>query len=149
MLSFIRNIVAFRHILLQLKPWLMLSATLLVLPLVNAPQNAYAQQVLAEGTFVGKSGHKVSGKVQLVKTDKGTELRLLANFKSDGAPGPYIGFGKNGHYSKRTEFSRLKKRNGMQSYRVPAKLDISSYNNVFIWCKPYNVPLAIAALKRK
>ncbi len=105
------------------------------------------EQTLASGTFVGKSGHKVSGGVSIVKTAKGVEVRLASNFKIDGAPGPYLGFGNNGKYVKTTQFSKLKKKSGAQTYIIPARIDVSKFNEFYVWCKPFNVPLGQAKLR--
>lgn len=107
---------------------------------------AAEERVLAKGQFSGRSGHKVSGTVEIVKTSSGYEVRLADNFKIDGAPGPYLGFGQNGKYVFKTEFSKLRKKRGKQSYTVPSKIDVNKYDTFFIWCKPYKVPLAIAKL---
>jgi len=102
--------------------------------------------VLAKGQFSGRSGHKVSGTVEILKTASGYQVRFGDNFKIDGAPGPYLGFGQNGKYVSETEFSKLRKKRGKQIYSVPEKIDVSKYDTFFIWCKPYKVPLAIARL---
>jgi len=96
--------------------------------------------------FSGRSGHKVSGTVEILKTASGYQVRFGDNFKIDGAPGPYLGFGQNGKYVSETEFSKLHKKRGKQIYSVPEKIDVSKYDTFFIWCKPYKVPLAIARL---
>ena len=122
---------------------LMLLGTGLLFP-VGVP--AAEAQVIAKGQFSGRSGHKVSGTVEIVKTASGFEVRFADNFKIDGAPGPYLGFGKNGKYVFKTEFSKLRKKRGKQSYTVPSKIAVTEYDTFFIWCKPYKVPLAIAKL---
>ena len=105
-----------------------------------------ADTVLAKGSFIGKSGHAVSGMVSIVKTSSGVEVRLAPNFNLDSAPGPYLGFGKSGKYAKATEFSKLHKKTGEQIYKVPANINISDYNELYVWCRPFNVPLGVAAL---
>ncbi|MDX2264877.1 MAG: DM13 domain-containing protein [Hyphomicrobiales bacterium] len=98
------------------------------------------------GDFSGRSGHKTAGRVELVKTPSGYEVRLGANFRLDGAPGPYVGFGNGGVYDKSSELGKLRRLNGAQVYAVPAGVDPSKYSEVFIWCKPYSVPLGVARL---
>ena len=110
---------------------------------------AYAQdEVIAKGSFVGKTGHKASGMMSLVKTDNGVEIRFGPNFSIKGAPGPYLGFGKDGKYVKATQFSKLLKTTGAQTYKVPASIDVSEFNEFYVWCKPFNVPLALAKLTK-
>ncbi len=112
-----------------------------------APGAVSAQdQVLASGAFRGKSGHAASGGVSVVKTATGTVVVLAPDFKFDGAPDPKLGFGKNG-YVESTQFSELKSNSGKQTYDIPAAIDPADYNEVWVWCEQYSVPLGVATLK--
>jgi len=112
-----------------------------------APVAASAQeQVLASGAFSGKSGHTASGGVRIVRTGAGVTVVLGPDFKFDGAPDPKLGFGKDG-YVKATQFSVLKSNNGEQTYDLPAGLDPADYNEVWVWCEQYSVPLGVATLQ--
>ena len=114
---------------------------------VAAPVTALAQdQVLASGKFKGKSGHATSGGVSVVKTATGTLVVLDPDFKSDGAPDPKLGFGKNG-YVNSTQFSELKSNSGKQTYEIPTSIDSGDYTEVWVWCEQYSVPLGVATLK--
>ena len=112
-----------------------------------APLAASAgEEVLASGAFRGKSGHAASGGVSVVKTETGIRVVLARDFKFDGAPDPKLGFGKDG-YVKATQFSVLKSNNGEQIYDIPAGLDPADYNEVWVWCEQYSVPLGVANLE--
>ncbi len=112
-----------------------------------APVAASAQeQVLASGAFRGQSGHTASGGVRVVKTGSGVTVVLDPDFKFDGAPDPKLGFGKNG-YVKATQFSPLKSNSGEQTYDIPATIDPADYNEVWVWCEKYAVPLGVANLE--
>jgi hypothetical protein len=112
-----------------------------------APVAASAgDEVLASGAFRGKSGHAASGGVSVVKTETGVRVVLGRDFKFDGAPDPKLGFGKNG-YVKATQFSVLKSNTGEQIYDIPAGLDPADYNEVWVWCEQYSVPLGVANLE--
>lgn len=115
--------------------------------LATFPGTAPAQEQLSSGAFQGRSGHQTSGGVAIVKTDKGVEVRLGSNFSLDGAPGPWLGFGSSGRYDKGTQFTKLDKNKGAQTCLVPAGIDVSKYNEFYVWCKPFNVPLGVAELK--
>ena len=104
-------------------------------------------KVVSKGQFSGRSGHKVSGTVQIIQTETGYRVQFQNNFRLDGAPGPYLGFGNGGKYSRSTEFSKLRKIRGSQSYKIPSKIDVSKFDTFIIWCKPYKVPLAVATLR--
>ncbi|MCQ0987372.1 DM13 domain-containing protein [Jiella marina] len=103
-------------------------------------------ETLKEGRFSGASGHSVSGLVT-VETDGGeTILRFSEDFSFDGAPDPKIAFGKDG-YDAETLLGPLKSDSGAQQYAVPAGLDVSAYNEVWIWCEEFAVPLGMASIE--
>ena len=131
----------------------MSNRTLLALSVLGAalvagsPATLSAQAVLGKGTFSEKSGYKTSGSVSIVKTARGIEVRLGSNFSMNSAPGPYLGFGNNGKYDASTQFSKLNSKSGAQVYKVPGNIDVSKYKEIYIWCRPFNVPLGVAKLK--
>ena len=99
------------------------------------------------GTFVGKSNHVTEGAVTVTKNADGTAtVTLHSNFWFDGAPDPRVGFGNNGKYKKGTDISLLKSNSGEQTYVVPAGIDVDDFNEVYIWCKRFAVPLGVAML---
>lgn len=115
---------------------------------LGQPNSLLAEdQAILKGQLSGRSGHKVSGTVNIVKSDAGYNVQFQSNFKLDGSPGPYLGFGNGEKYVRSTEFSKLRKNRGVQTYKIPAKVDISNFDTFIIWCKPYKVPLAVAKLQ--
>ena len=117
-----------------------LLATLLVLPTGAALAGA------GSGSSSGASGHQTSGRVEVVKTADGWEVRLLDDFVFDGAPDPRIGFGASGKFAADTDFEPLRSNDGAQVYKVPAGVDPADYDEVYIWCRKYSVPLGVAKL---
>lgn len=99
------------------------------------------------GQFSGRSGHTTTGGVTVVKQGNKVVVTLAASFHLDGAPDPYVGFGKNGRFIKSTQIGKLKKLNGQQSYAVPEGVDIDAVNEVYIWCRKFSVPLGAAKLR--
>ncbi len=106
-----------------------------------------AEDVIARGTFTGASGHKTSGGVSLVRTDAGTKIVLEQDFSLDGAPDPRVGLGRDGAYDAKTQLAPLSANKGRQAYPIPASVDSAAYNEVYIWCEKYSVPLGVAKLK--
>lgn len=98
------------------------------------------------GNFTGTNDHTVSGSFEIVKSDDGYTLTLSDDFELDGAPDPKIAFGKNG-YSKGTIFTKLNKLKGKQVYKLPASINPSDYNEVWIWCEKFDVGLGVAKVK--
>jgi len=105
-----------------------------------------AEKVLASGTFVGASDHATSGGVSVVQTDAGAMVVLEENFSHDGAPDPKVGFGKDGVYDAKSQLAPLAANTGRQTYPVPGAVDPAKYNEVYIWCEKYSVPLGVAKL---
>ena len=102
---------------------------------------------VASGTFTGASDHITTGGVEIVKNDDGSHTVILGDaFSLDGAPAPRVGFGKDGKYDLATGMGLLQSLNGKQSFTVPAGVDPADYNEVYIWCLKFSVPLGVAAL---
>ncbi|MEO1224779.1 MAG: DM13 domain-containing protein [Pseudomonadota bacterium] len=106
-----------------------------------------ADDLLHSGTFEGASGHETSGGVTIVSTDNGIQVILGEDFYHDGAPDPHVGFGTNGSFDSASDLGMLAANTGEQVYDVPATLDISGYDEVYIWCVQYSVPLGVASLR--
>ncbi len=99
------------------------------------------------GTFVGASEHITTGGVSITKNADGTStVTFDANFSLDGAPDPHVGFGKDGIFADGANLGELKQITGTQSYIVPAGIDISDFNELYIWCLEFAVPLGVAKL---
>ncbi len=100
-----------------------------------------------KGEFTGASDHITTGGVQIVKTSDGGAVVILdADFSLDGAPDPRVGFGKDGSYAEASDLGFLQSLTGVQIYIVPASVDVDNFNEVYIWCRKFSVPLGVAAL---
>ena len=97
------------------------------------------------GTFTGASNHVTRGRAEVVTNNGRTEVVLQDDFWFDGAPDPKVALGRNG-YDPATLMGKLSKNAGKQSYVLPAGSDASQYNEVWIWCERFNVPLGVAKL---
>jgi hypothetical protein len=91
------------------------------------------------GSFVGLNGHRAT-------TADGWEVHLNDNFTFDGAPDPWVGFGTSGNFARATDFYRLRSNSGGQVYKVPVDIDPAAYDEVYIWCRRYSVPLGVAKI---
>ena len=112
-----------------------------------ASTNVFAGEAVSSGEFVGKSDHITTGKVTITKVANGYLVKLGKDFSLDGAPAPRVGFGKNGKYDTNAQIGELVSKTGKQVYLIPANVDLSKYNEVYIWCEKFSVPLGVAALK--
>ena len=117
--------------------------TLLVVVVIVVP-GADADEAAVAGTFVGVNNHQASGGVRVESTAEGARVTLGPDFSFDGAPDPKLAFGFNGYDRRFAIFSPLRANRGAQEYAVPADLDTSQFNEVWIWCERYDVPLGVA-----
>ncbi|CTQ51587.1 Electron transfer DM13 [Roseibium album] len=94
------------------------------------------------GNFSGRSNHVTTGKAEL----SGNKVVLKSDFSLDGAPDARVGLGRNGKYDANADLGALKNLTGKQSYRVGSGIDTADYDEVYIWCRKFNVPLGVAKL---
>ena len=123
-----------------------LTALLLALAMGTGSLVLAGDGAIGRGEFRGASNHVTSGEVIIRKTADGYVVELGADFSLDGAPDPKLGFGKDG-YDASTTFAKLESNTGAQVYQVPAGIDVEAYNEFYIWCEKFSVPLGIARLR--
>lgn len=123
----------------------LISRACMALPVLALAPTAHAGGTLGTGSFVGKSRHETSGTATIVEKDGGYVVELGDDFFFDGAPDPKVALGNNG-YDKNTLLAPLANNSGAQSYAIPASIDVKAYNEVWIWCERFNVPLGLATL---
>jgi hypothetical protein len=110
---------------------------------------ASADEISASGTFTGASDHITTGGVSVVETSAGGAVVILdADFSLDGAPDPSVGFGIAGEYVAASDLGELTSINGLQVFVVPEGLDVADFNEIYIWCDEFSVPLGVAALSQ-
>ena len=113
---------------------------------VAAPAPAAASEwVSARGTFVGDGKFTVSGTTEVFRDDEGWKIRLGPDFFESGAPDPKVALGIKGAggYQEGTILG-LSAVDGV--YALTPGLDIGDYDQVWIWCKRFSVPVGHANL---
>ena len=93
------------------------------------------------GRFQGTSNHATTGTAEIASD----RVNLLDDFSFDGAPDPKVALGRDG-YDPATLMGPLRSNGGASSYSIPAGIDADRYNEVWIWCEQYDVPLGIAKI---
>lgn len=93
------------------------------------------------GTFTGAARYGISGTAEVA----GNQVNLLDDFRFGNAPDPKVALGKDG-YDSSTLMGLLKNKSGSSSYTIPAGINPDDYNEVWIWCEQFNVPLGMAKL---
>ncbi|MEM9012189.1 MAG: DM13 domain-containing protein [Pseudomonadota bacterium] len=99
----------------------------------------------ATGSFAGESGHVTTGTGSLIQADGKWYISLADDFVFDGAPDPKVALGNDG-YDADTLLEPLKANAGAQVYEIPATIDPTQYNEIWIWCEQFSVPLGVASL---
>ncbi len=115
--------------------------------LLAVPALAADTSLVASGTFSGLSDHVTTGGVAILATASGYLVVLEKDFSLDGAPDPKLGFGKDGKFVAGTLFSPLRENNGAQIYVLPADVDPSTFDQIYVWCEKFSVPLGVASLR--
>ncbi|MEX0339357.1 MAG: DM13 domain-containing protein [Arenibacterium sp.] len=104
-----------------------------------------------KGSLSGRRGYNVTGTVK-VKTEGGqTKVVLGSDYVFDPSKNPpdiKIGFGNGEKYAKGSKIhEKLTVKAGEASFSVPASIDTSKYNELYIYCEQFSVILAVAPLK--
>ena len=110
-------------------------------------QSSLAGDVILRGQFEGRNNHETSGMATVERSAGGATVVLGEDFSFDGAPDPKVGFGRDGVYDESAQLHALKSNDGRQEYTVPSSVDPTRYNELYIWCQCYSVPLGVAKLE--
>ena len=98
------------------------------------------------GSWSGKAGHTARGSVSVVENGGSHSIILSGDWSVNRAPDPYIAFGSANTYAASTAFKRIRASGG-QSVKVPSSIDPDDYSHAWVWCRRFNVPLAVARLR--
>jgi len=105
-----------------------------------------AEAVVSNGSFSGLQGHNAQGTAKLLKINGKYFVRFEDDFRMTNGPDLFVYFGKDGKYAREAELGRLKGNIGGQNYEVPANLNPSDYNEVWVWCRAFSVAFGKAQL---
>jgi len=117
--------------------------------------------IIGTGTFSGRNGYKLEGTFTLTQNDGGSVLFetsedfFFGNSTGGGTPAPGFAFFVGdptgisndtvGAIAVQTDFLRIADQavsvSGKQSGSVPASINISDFDTVFLWC--YSVPFVL------
>lgn len=112
-----------------------------------APSNSTAANgpaVISSGSFRGLNNKTVSGKASLVSAGGTVYLRLEDSFSVSNGPDLYVGFGNDGQVDTGKLIALLEATSGDQNYNLPEGFDYKQYSQVFIYCKAFGYPFAVA-----
>lgn len=100
------------------------------------------------GKFVGAGDgfHNAEGVAKVIQFEEGTYLLRLKNFLSTNGPDLYVYLSTDKTNTDVVNLGKLKGNIGNQNYPIPSGTDLTKYNNVVIWCRPFSVLFGSAQL---
>ncbi|MEM0930205.1 MAG: DM13 domain-containing protein [Pseudomonadota bacterium] len=115
---------------------------------------AFAEEIIATGTFEDSRQHDGQGTATVVKLDDGrTVVRLSEDFRTDRGPDLKVWLVEDQviNASDVTDdnyisLGGLSRARGASEYEIPADVDIGNYREVVIWCRAFRVLFTSAEL---
>jgi hypothetical protein len=103
-------------------------------------------ETIKYGTFEGLTGHAGFGGASLLKIRGSYYVRFDEDFQTTNGPDLFVHLGRNGEYDANANLGSLKGSAGGQNYKIPDTIDISQYNEVWVWCRAFSVGFTKAVL---
>ena len=106
------------------------------------------QNTLRTGSFVGVGDgiHNAEGIAKVIpQQDRSNTLRL-ENLHVTNGPDLYVYIATDKSASDFVSLGRLKANNGNQNYDIPSETDLTKYDTILIWCRPFSVLFGSAEL---
>jgi hypothetical protein len=103
----------------------------------------YREQVLMG---VGDGIHNAEGITKIIPLQDGTNILRLENLRVTNGPDLYVYLSPDKSTSNFVNVGKLKANNGNQNYDIPASRDLSKYDTILIWCRPFSVLFGSAEL---
>lgn len=108
--------------------------------------NAGAPLTLRQGTFSPLAGHSAKGTATLVEVEGKHYVRFEEDFYVTNGPDLFVYLRKEGAYIPEARLGALKGNVGGQNYEVPDGINLSDYDEVWVWCRAFTVPFGKATL---
>jgi Electron transfer DM13 len=117
------------------------------------PQNTTSttntgQNTLRTGSFVGVGDgiHNAEGIAKVIPLQDRSNILRLEDLKVTNGPDLYVYLSTDKTASDFVNIGKLKANNGNQNYDIPAGTDLTKYDTVLIWCRPFSVLFGSAEL---
>jgi hypothetical protein len=117
------------------------------------PQNTTSttntkQNILRTGSFVGVGDgiHNAEGIAKVIPLEGGSYILRLENLHVTNGPDLYVYLATDKTASDFVSLGKLKANNGNQNYDIPSETDLTRYDTVLIWCRPFSVLFGSAEL---
>jgi hypothetical protein len=106
------------------------------------------QDAFRTGSFVGVGDgiHNAEGMAKVVPLQDGSNILRLENLRVTNGPDLYVYLATDKSASDFVSLGKLKANNGNQNYNIPSETDLTKYDTVLIWCRPFSVLFGSAEL---
>ena len=103
---------------------------------------------LRTGSFVGVGDgiHNAEGIAKVIPLGDGSNILRLENLQVTNGPDLYVYLATDKSASDFVSLGKLKANNGNQNYNIPSQTDLTKYDTVIIWCRPFSVLFGSAEL---
>ncbi|MGH2537787.1 MAG: DM13 domain-containing protein [Candidatus Promineifilaceae bacterium] len=120
----------------------------------DMPREGGQPAAISQGEFIGADDfHQGSGAAIIYELPDGQRLLRLEDFEVTNGPDLHVLLAAHPAPTSRADvgedyvdLGELKGNLGDQNYEVPAQVDLSRYQSVVIYCKPFHVVFASASL---
>jgi hypothetical protein len=104
--------------------------------------------ILRTGSFVGAGDgiHNAEGIAKIIPLQDRSSILRLEDLRVTNGPDLYVYLSPDKSASDFINIGKLKANNGNQNYEIPSETDLSKYDTVLIWCKPFSVLFGSAEL---
>ena len=97
---------------------------------------------LRTGSFIGVGDgiHNAEGEAKIIPFQDGdNNILRLEKLRVTNGPDLYVYLATDKTASDFVNIGKLKANNGNQNYDIPAGTDLTKYDTVLIWCRPFSV----------
>jgi hypothetical protein len=104
---------------------------------------------LRAGSFVGVGDgiHNAEGEAKVIPfQNENSNILRLENLRVTNGPDLYVYLATDKTASDFVNVGKLKANNGNQNYDIPAGTDLTNYDTVLIWCRPFSILFGSAEL---
>lgn len=119
----------------------------------DATQDAEEAIPVATGSFTSRSRYTVTGTSSVYDLQDGARVLRLEDFESTNGPDLFVYLTAAGAAEADADLNQdfvnlgaLKGNVGNQNYKIPAGVDLDTYNTVVIWCRRFTVGFGAADL---
>jgi hypothetical protein len=96
---------------------------------------------------VGDGIHNAEGTAKVIPLQDGSNILRLEDLRVTNGPDLYVYLATDKSASDFVNVGKLKANNGNQNYDIPTETDLTKYDTILIWCRPFSVLFGSAELE--